>query len=86
MRARFSAYAVGETDYVFRTWHPRTRPDDVTPAPDLTWTRLEVLEATGDEVEFLAGYDSPTGAGSLRERSVFEHRGGRWVYVRAIGV
>ncbi|WP_107704640.1 YchJ family protein [Nocardioides allogilvus] len=81
MRSRFAAYAVGETDYVFRTWHPRTRPDDLAPEPGLTWTRLEVLDATGDEVEFVAHYDSPAGAGSLHERSVFAQRGGRWVYV-----
>jgi len=85
MRSRYAAYALGESDYVFRTWHPRTRPDDVTPAPDLTWLRLRVLEAVGDEVEFIADYDSPSGAGSLHERSVFERRGGRWVYVAAAG-
>ena len=85
MRSRFAAYAVGETDYVFRTWHPRTRPDDLTPDPGLTWTRLEVLDATGEEVEFIAHFDSPAGPGSLHERSVFEQRGGRWVYVAAVG-
>lgn len=84
MRSRFSAYAAGETDYVFRTWHPRTRPDDLAPDPELTWTRLEVLDATGDEVEFVAHYDSPAGPGSLHERSLFEQRGGRWVYVAAV--
>jgi SEC-C motif domain protein len=81
MRSRFSAYAAGETDYVFRTWHPRTRPDDLTPEPGLTWTRLEVLDVTGDEVEFVAHYESATRAGELHERSIFEQRGGRWVYV-----
>ena len=42
MRSRYSAYAVGDTDYVWRTWHPRTRPragrarprDPVDPAGD----------------------------------------------------
>jgi SEC-C motif-containing protein len=85
MRSRFAAYALGETDYVFRTWHPRTRPDDLTPEPGLSWTRLEVLEATDDEVEFVAHYDSPAGPGSLHERSTFERRGGRWVYVGVAG-
>lgn len=85
MRSRFAAYALGETDHIFRTWHPRTRPADVTPAAGLVWTRLEVLDATGDEVEFVAHYDSPAGPGSLHERSVFEQRAGRWVYVDAVG-
>jgi SEC-C motif-containing protein len=85
MRSRYSAYALGELDHVFRTWHPRTRPDDVTPAPGLTWTRLEVLDATGDEVEFRAHHLTSDGPGVLHERSVFELRGGRWVYVAAVG-
>jgi SEC-C motif domain protein len=84
MRSRFSAYALGELDHVFRTWHPRTRPDDLAPVPGLTWTRLEVLDARGDEVEFRAHHDSPSGPGVLRERSLFERRGGRWVYVAAV--
>ena len=83
MRSRYAAYALGETDYVFRTWHPRTRPDDLTPTPGLMWQRLEVLDVSGDEVEFVAHYESVSGPGSLHERSVFEHRGGRWVYVAA---
>jgi SEC-C motif-containing protein len=83
MRSRYAAYALGESDYVFRTWHPRTRPEDLTPAPGVTWRRLEVLEASGDEVEFVAHFETPDGPGSLHERSVFERRGGRWVYVAA---
>ena len=30
MRSRYSAYARRLEDYVFRTWHPRTRPDEVS--------------------------------------------------------
>ena len=43
MRSRYAAYAVGDTDYVFRTWHPRTRPDDLSPDPARTWTGLTIL-------------------------------------------
>lgn len=88
MRSRYSAYALGEIDHVFRSWHPRTRPEDLSPAPGLVWTGLEVLatEAGGPDdadgvVEFRATYDAPTGPGSLRERSTFTRRAGRWVYV-----
>ena len=88
MRSRYAAYAVGEPGYVFRTWHPRTRPPDVVGTPGLVWTGLEVVDvvdggpddATG-EVEFRASYQSTAGAGVLHERSRFEKRGGRWVYV-----
>jgi SEC-C motif-containing protein len=88
MRSRYTAYAVGRLDHVFRTWHPRTRPDEVTPSPGLTWTGLEILstvaggpaDATG-EVEFAAHYRTAAGDGVLRERSRFERRAGWWVYV-----
>ena len=88
MRSRYAAYAVGELGYVFRTWHPRTRPDDVTGASGLVWTGLEVLDTVAGgvedeqgEVEFRARFQGPSGPGVLHERSRFERRGGRWVYV-----
>lgn len=81
MRARYAAYAVGELDYVWRTWHPRTRPDLVSTDPGTTWTGLRVLDVTEREVEFEAGYDRRGTRGTLHERSRFEHRRGRWVYV-----
>ena len=56
MRSRYAAYAVGDDDYVFRTWHPRTRPDDVSTDPGLAWTGLEVLGSGEDWVEFAASY------------------------------
>ena len=77
MRSRYSAYALGESDYVWRTWHPRTRPERVDPDPAITWTGLEILEETGDLVEFRAHH----GAGVLHERSRFEERAGRWFYL-----
>lgn len=81
MRSRFSAFALGDADYLFRTWHPRTRPESVRIDPDLAWTSLQVVEAAGDEVEFIARYRSAGGRGFLRERSRFAQRAGRWFYV-----
>ncbi len=93
MRSRFTAYVLGELDHVVRTWHPRTRPDDLDVTPGLEWVALEVLatEAGGPEddrgeVEFRARYrhhreaDGPAGQ-VLHERSRFTRRAGRWVYV-----
>ena len=84
MRSRYSAYALGEPDYVWRTWHPRTRPSQVTPDPGTKWTRLEVVESADDTVEFLAHFDSDEGAGVLHERSRFAQRAGRWVYLDGV--
>jgi len=90
MRSRYAAYAVGGTagrDYVFRTWHPRTRPAlddlDATEATSrtLVWTGLTVHDHGDDWVEFTARYDMPDGPGELHERSRFQRRAGRWTYV-----
>lgn len=91
MRSRYSAFARGDDDYLFRTWHPRTRPSDVTVDPDITWTGLSVLDAVaggpeddGGEVEFIARFESAGGPGSLHERSRFERRAGRWFYLDGV--
>lgn len=81
MRSRFAAYAVGELSYVWATWHPRTRPADVSPDPGLRWTRLEVHGHGEDWVEFTAHYETPDGPGALHERSRFARRAGRWLYL-----
>ncbi|WP_242455879.1 YchJ family protein [Mycolicibacterium sp. P1-18] len=84
MRSRYAAYATGEADYLFRTWHPRTRPTAVTVDADVVWRGLRITDVVAGgsadsvgEVEFTAAYDD----GSMHERSRFERRGGRWVYV-----
>lgn len=83
MRSRYSAFVVGDSEYVWRTWHPRTRPADVADL-SVTWTRLEVVDHVGGgpgddtgEVEFRAHHR----AGVLHERSRFAVRAGRWFYV-----
>ena len=55
MRSRYSAYARGDADYLFRTWHSRTRPADVMPAPGITWMGLEVttIVAGGTDAQSL---------------------------------
>ena len=87
MRSRYSAYALGRTDYVVRTWHPRTRPAAVD-ASEPRWLGLEVVRSDaggpGDDigvVEFRARFASAGGEQMLHETSRFERRRGRWVYV-----
>ncbi len=87
MRSRYSGFALGLDEYLWRTWHPRTRPEHVT-LDDTSWTRLEILDVIdGIEhdqhgiVEFVAHYRHGRQRGSMRERSRFERRGGRWMYV-----
>ena len=82
MRSRYAAHVLGEEGYLLATWHPRTRPDTVGPAPG--WLGLEVMTVRGGgpedsdgTVEFVARHRD----GDLRERSRFERRAGRWFYV-----
>lgn len=85
MRSRYAAYAVSDRDHLFRTWHPRTRPADLSIDPELTWVGLEI-HGSGTEgdrgwVEFTARFRHGGRFGELREHSVFQRRRGRWVYV-----
>nr|WP_237565437.1 YchJ family metal-binding protein [Ornithinimicrobium cavernae] len=91
MRSRYTAYALGVDDHVFRTWHPRTRPGDTRADPSVRWVGLDVLDVSGgaedDEegfVEFRARWSTPAPdgqQGEQRERSRFVRRAGRWVYL-----
>jgi SEC-C motif-containing protein len=84
MRSRYSAYALGDVDHLFRTWYPGTRPDDLAELAQLDWLGLEILEVvdggpTDDHgiVEFVARH----AGGTLHERSRFVRTAGRWVYL-----
>jgi SEC-C motif-containing protein len=90
MRSRYVAYVVGAEDHLFRTWHPRTRPDDVSVDEDLRWTGLDLVavedggvDDRSGTVEFVARWVAHGQHGQLQERSTFARRGGRWVYVEA---
>lgn len=92
MRSRYTAYAIGASDHIFRTWHPRTRPDDVRVDDNLQWMGLEIvdvvdggIEERSGTVEFVARWTAHGQHGEMRERSTFARRGGRWVYVEAEG-
>jgi len=88
MRSRYTAYAVGNGDHVFRTWHPATRPEQVDVDATVEWVGLEVGKVSDDEVEgiveFVAHWRSGEGRsrqiGAMRERSTFARRAGRWFY------
>lgn len=91
MRSRFSAFAVGDTAYLLRTWHPGTRPARLDLDPGQRWTRLEVLGTdrgglfdTAGTVEFRAHYRHAGRPGTLRENSRFTRADGRWVYLDAL--
>ena len=88
MRSRYSAFAVGDGDYLLASWHPMTRPGDLRLDPARTWTGLDVLRVDrggeGDAdgvVEYRARSTAQGRDSVLHEISRFERVGGRWVYV-----
>ncbi|TDB78059.1 YchJ family protein [Micromonospora sp. KC723] len=91
MRSRYSAFAVGDADYLLRSWHPSTRPGRLRLDPAQRWTRLEIvdtergglLDSTGT-VEFRAHYRQAGRPGTVDERSRFVRADGRWVYLDAL--
>ncbi|KZE42176.1 preprotein translocase [Microbacterium sp. T32] len=85
MRSRYTAFALGDANHLARTWHPRTRPDEVDLDDGTVWEGLVVEEAGEDgdaaTVTFRASWRRGAERGVLAERSRFVRRGGRWVYV-----
>lgn len=91
MRSRYSAYALGLSDYLLATWHPSTRPPrlalDPASASRTTWLGLRIKDrlATGThsaEVEFVARFREGGGSASrLHERSRFACERGQWYYL-----
>lgn len=94
MRSRYSAYVLHDADYLLRTWHPSTRPPQLSleePAGARTiWLGLDVQRkvATGAdtaEVVFLARYRVGGGrAVRMQEHSCFVREDGRWYYLDAV--
>lgn len=87
MRSRYTAFVLGRDDHLWRTWHPRTRPTRVE-VGGVEWTGLSILgvvDGGADDqtgiVEFEARFTGTGGPSAVRERSVFERRGGRWTYL-----
>jgi SEC-C motif domain protein len=88
MRSRYSAFAVGDRAYLLRTWHPASRPRELTLDPALRWTRLAVLETrngglfdAAGTVAFRAMYRQDGQRGTLAETSQFVREDGHWLYV-----
>ncbi|TFV88193.1 hypothetical protein E4P40_10240 [Blastococcus sp. CT_GayMR20] len=93
MRSRYSAFAVGDPEYLLATWHPSTRPRTLDLDPDVRWTGLDVLATTGGAllaaegtVEFRASYRAGGRDGAQHENSRFVRVGGRWCYLDGVSL
>ena len=91
MRSRYSAFAVGDTGYLLRSWHPRTRPDTVELDASVRWMRLDIgrtvrgtLFDTEGSVEFTAHSRQDGRRAQQHEISRFEKVSGTWLYLDAV--
>jgi SEC-C motif domain protein len=95
MRARYSAFACGDEQFLAETWHSTTRPAGPLTDPALaalTWTGLYVTGHTGGglleeagTVEFTASYRRADGSsGRVRENSRFVREHGNWRYLGSV--
>ncbi|WP_345764820.1 YchJ family protein [Diaminobutyricibacter sp. McL0608] len=90
MRSRFSAFALGDADYLLASWHTSTRPANLELDPGLRWYRLDVvgtsrggiLDSVGT-VRFRAYYKGDA-VGVQEEDSRFVREGRRWFYVDGV--
>ena len=92
MRSRFSAFAVGEVEYLLSSWDRETRPGTLELDDTIIWRRLQIVDteaggpadATG-VVEFRAQYVADGRRQILHERSRFRRdRDGAWRYVDGV--
>ncbi len=91
MRSRYSAYTLGRVEYLNRTWHPRTRPPQLSLDDGVQWLGLSIVATergqVGDAkgmVEFIARFRAAEGDQALQERSRFVCESGAWLYVDGV--
>jgi SEC-C motif-containing protein len=86
MRSRYTAYTLGLAPYLLSTWHPSTRPAELSLDANVKWLGLEVRhhnaqDAERAEVEFVARSRVGGRGQRLHERSRFVREAGQWLYV-----
>jgi len=91
MRSRYSAYAVGDTVYLLRSWHQSTRPALLELDPSIRWLRLDIEMTerggpfdTSGIVAFTAHFRQDGEGGQQHEVSRFVRESGAWLYVDAV--
>lgn len=84
MRSRYVAFFNNDLDYLKKTWHPETFPEDLGSEEPSNWVGLDILAAEEDgeegEVEFKARLIFQNKLEVLHEISYFDKIDGAWLY------
>jgi len=94
MRSRYSAYALGNVDYIITTSHMH-HPDSKLPLAqrreqiksfcnNTVFQKLEILEVKGNTVTFKAHLMQKNKDASFIEKSAFAQMNSRWFYLGVI--
>ena len=86
MRSRYSAFVLERVPYLLATWHPTTRPAELTLEQGVKWLGLAVrdhrlVDENHAEVAFVARSRAGGRGQRLEERSRFVREAGRWLYI-----
>ena len=90
MRSRYTAYVLGNEDWLRQTWAEETCPEGELSQSAIKWLGLKIedcqtVDETHATVTFVArGRWANQGAFRMREKSTFEKRGGKWIYVDGV--
>ncbi len=87
MRSRFSAFAIPNSEYLWKTTLPSKRKfhdknDLESWGKENTWTKLEIIQSSEREVEFKAYFTDKFGQENIHhEFSTFKKVDKKWYYV-----
>lgn len=97
MRSRYTAYVMGDAQYLFRTWHESTRPSllDLKHSGPQSLISLEILSTQNGGIDdnkgmvkFITSRYSSSLMGEIeqhQENSLFtRNKEGNWVYIDAV--
>lgn len=87
MRSRYSAYVIGEIDYLINTTHLSTRKnhqrkDIENWSKETNWLGLEIIQSTVSIIEFIAKFEGKNNSiETHHEKSRFVQEDGQWFYL-----
>jgi SEC-C motif-containing protein len=84
MRSRYSAYSIGNLDYIQKTQREKFNNTDISFLKDWSknshWQHLEIVDSGDDFVEFKAFYIFNKVQHVMHEKSYFVKKDEKWIY------
>jgi len=56
MRSRYSAYVLGNTSHLLKTWDNLFRPESLTLDDNCKWVKLEIIKSSKNDTEEKTGF------------------------------